>query len=134
MIYSQITIIGIKPLEYIPYARHYNPRFVYFLPTFWKSKTFFQGGFFRKLYPYVWLVFKSGFYSRAGYDGARTVVTLRCQMQIISWLFIPKHAKFQSLSSKHECKRSMHFGRPSSVLNAGRSLLSLIKFMIIPKK
>ena len=22
-------------LFYIPYARHYNPRFVYFLPTFW---------------------------------------------------------------------------------------------------
>ena len=25
------------------------------------------------LWPYVWLVFKSGFYSRAAYDGARTV-------------------------------------------------------------
>ena len=25
------------------------------------------------LWPYVWLVFKSGFYSRAGYSGARTV-------------------------------------------------------------
>ena len=42
------------------YARHYNPRFVYFLPTFWRSKTFFQGGFFRKFCLYVWLVFKSG--------------------------------------------------------------------------
>ena len=26
------------------------------------------------LWPYVWLVFKSGFYSRSAYDGARTVV------------------------------------------------------------
>jgi hypothetical protein len=26
----------------IPYTRHYNQRFVYFLPTFWKSKTFFH--------------------------------------------------------------------------------------------
>ena len=60
-------------LYYIPYARHYNPRFVYFLPTFWKSKTFFQGGFFRKFCPYVWLVFKSGFWSRAGYSGECTV-------------------------------------------------------------
>ena len=45
----------------LPYARHYNPRFVYFLPTFWRPKTFFQGGFFRKFCLYVWLVFKSGF-------------------------------------------------------------------------
>ena len=28
-----------------------------------------------ELWPYVWLVFKSGFYSRAAYDGARTVTT-----------------------------------------------------------
>ena len=26
---------------HIPYARHYNPRFVYFLPAFWRPKTFF---------------------------------------------------------------------------------------------
>ena len=45
---------------YLPYARHYNPRFVYFLPTFWRSKTFFQGFFFRKFCLCVWLVFKSG--------------------------------------------------------------------------
>ena len=44
----------------IPYARHYNPRFVYFLPTFWSPKTFFQGAFFLKFWPHVWLVFKSG--------------------------------------------------------------------------
>ena len=29
-------------LFYIPYVRHYNPRFVYFKPTFWRSKMFFQ--------------------------------------------------------------------------------------------
>ena len=58
---------------WIPYARHYNPRLVYFLPTFRKPKTFFQGGFVRKFCPYVWLVFKSGFWSRAGYSGACTV-------------------------------------------------------------
>ena len=54
--------------------RHYNPRFVYVLPTFWKSKTFFQGVFFRKFCPYVWLVFKSGFWSRAVYSGTCTVI------------------------------------------------------------
>ena len=58
---------------WIPYPRHYNLRFVYFLPTFWKPKMFFQGCFFRKFCPYVWLVFKSGFWSRAGYSGACTV-------------------------------------------------------------
>ena len=30
------------------------------LYTFWSPKTFFQGAFFLKLLPYVWLVFKSG--------------------------------------------------------------------------
>ena len=39
----------------IPYARHYKPRFVYFLLTFLSPKTFFQGDFFLKLLPYVWL-------------------------------------------------------------------------------
>ena len=51
----------VRKCKYILYARHYNPRFVYFLPTFWSSKTFFQGAFFLKIWPYVWLVFKSGF-------------------------------------------------------------------------
>ena len=40
--------------------RHYNPRFVYFLPTFKSPKTIFQRAFFFKFWPYVWLVFKSG--------------------------------------------------------------------------
>ena len=33
----------------IPYARHYNPRFVYFLPTFWSPKNVFSRGFFLKI-------------------------------------------------------------------------------------
>ena len=52
----------------IPYASLYNVRFVYFSPKF------FQGTFFLKFWPYVCLVFNSGFQSiRAGYDGACTV-------------------------------------------------------------
>ena len=39
----------------IPYARPYNLRFVYFLLTFWISFMHCD------LWPYVWLVFKSGF-------------------------------------------------------------------------
>ena len=35
-------------INYLPYASHYNPRFVYFLPHFRKPKTFFQGVFFVK--------------------------------------------------------------------------------------
>jgi hypothetical protein len=35
---------------------------------------FFQGAFFLKFWPYVWLVFSSGFKSREGYDGAHMVV------------------------------------------------------------
>ena len=34
---------------YITYARHYNPRFVYFLPTFWSPKTFLRGFFLKIL-------------------------------------------------------------------------------------
>ena len=74
----------------LPYARHYNPRFVYFLPTFWSPKTFFQGAFFVKFWPYVWLVFKSGFKSRAGYNGARTVLYHKCHIlkvfPLMNWL------------------------------------------------
>ena len=28
--------------KYLPYARHYDPRFVYFLPHFWRSKMVFK--------------------------------------------------------------------------------------------
>ena len=37
---------GNHKMQGIPYACHYNPRFVCFKPTFWRSKTFVQGGFF----------------------------------------------------------------------------------------
>ena len=43
-----------------------------FYPIFEGQKRFL-GAFFVKFWPYVWLVFKSGFKSRAGYSGARTV-------------------------------------------------------------
>ena len=38
-----------KCADVIPYPSHYNPRLVYFLPTFWSPKTFFQGAFFPKI-------------------------------------------------------------------------------------
>ena len=38
--------------------------------SFWSLKIFFQDAFFLKFLPYVWLVFQSGLFSRAGYDGA----------------------------------------------------------------
>ena len=41
-----------KP-PWIPYGRHYNPRLVYFLPTFWSPETIFQGDFFLKFCLYV---------------------------------------------------------------------------------
>ena len=44
-----------------------------FYPLFEVQKRFFKEFFFLKFWPYVWLVFKSGLKSRAGYDGARTV-------------------------------------------------------------
>ena len=40
---------------YIPYARHYKPRLVYFLPHFQRPFMYCD------LWSYVWLVFKSGF-------------------------------------------------------------------------
>ena len=41
--------------SYIPYARHYNPRFVFFLPPF-----LFEVRFILQT-TYVWLVFKGSF-------------------------------------------------------------------------
>ena len=48
---------------YIPYARHYKPRLVYFL--YWKTCLCFQGGFIRKFCPCVWLLFKSRLWWRS---------------------------------------------------------------------
>ena len=36
-------------MTYVPYVRHYNPWFVYFLPHFERSKTFFLRSFFHKI-------------------------------------------------------------------------------------
>ena len=35
----------------LPYTHHYNPQFLYFLPHFWKPKTFFKELFFIKFWP-----------------------------------------------------------------------------------
>ena len=68
------TFVSFLTEQSLGYARHYNPRFVYFLPTLlMKSKNVFQRTFFLKFCPYVWLVFKVIFWSRVGYDGGRTV-------------------------------------------------------------
>ena len=48
----------------LPYARHYKPRLVYFLPH---SQRPFM---YCDLWPYVWLIIESGFKSRAAYGGA----------------------------------------------------------------
>ena len=53
----------------VPYARHYNPRFVYFLPHF-----------------SVRSIIKSGFKLRAGYDGACSVNYYKTKATLkISW-------------------------------------------------
>ena len=49
-VYSQNTIssfeyVDLWPTIYLPYARRYNPQFVYFL----KSKNVFSRGFFLKI-------------------------------------------------------------------------------------
>ena len=56
---------------YIPYARHYNPRFVYFLPHFWRPKTFLRSCS-RKFLTLCTVSIQE----RAGYNGARTVYAL----------------------------------------------------------
>ena len=59
----------------IDHTRAFITRGLYtFYPLCEVQKRFFQGAFFLNVWPYVWLVFKSGFKSRAGYDGARTVL------------------------------------------------------------
>ena len=42
--------------HWLPDARHYNPRFFILFTHFLKSKNVFQGAFFLKFWPYVWLV------------------------------------------------------------------------------
>ena len=59
--------------NHIPYARHYNPQFVYFLPTFWSPKTFFQGAFFLKILALCMISIQERFLIKSVLDGARTV-------------------------------------------------------------
>ena len=63
----QFEISGLMNLIFsLPYARHYNPRFVYFLHTFGSPNwNVFQWAFFIKFWSYLWLVFKSGLQWRA---------------------------------------------------------------------
>ena len=64
----------------------YNLQFVY-------SSPHFGGGCFRKFCPYVWSVFKSSLYSRAGYDVLRTAVNLdkvRWEILIRATIEMPK--------------------------------------------
>ena len=55
-------------LSKLPYTQNHNPWLVYLLLHFW-----------RQFCPYVWSVFKRGLYSRAGYDGMRTLHFLKIQ-------------------------------------------------------
>jgi hypothetical protein len=86
---------------------------VYFLPTFWKPKTFYQGSFFKTFCPYVLLVFKSGFWSRAGYSGECKVYLfglkrpLHCIHTRDCSQFQSKNAQFQNKKKSrvtHELK------------------------------
>ena len=51
------------------------------------SKTF-QGAFFIKFWTYVQLVFKSGLWSRAGYDGKYTVFNLMILAILVQGLLV----------------------------------------------
>ena len=104
--------------------RHYNPRFVYFLPTFWSPKTFFQGAFFLKFWPYVWLVFKSGFQSRAGYSGARTVY-------ILEWPYLTSLA-WQILVVNKQDQRSIETANFMSVVELCREFQQVSSIVLFP--
>ena len=67
--------------KHIPHMGHYNPQLVYFLPTFWSPKTFFQGASFLSFWSYVWWLFKSNFKSRAVYSGTHTVFKIHWNIQ-----------------------------------------------------
>ena len=55
---SQVQLLGwAASFNCLQYVHHYNPRLLYLLPHFWSPFHCFQGGFFRKFCPYVWLVF-----------------------------------------------------------------------------
>ena len=49
-IFFQESLPHCNFLSWLPYSRHYNPQFAYFLPTFRRPFLCFQGGFFRKFW------------------------------------------------------------------------------------
>ena len=57
----QYKMYLVKTKCYTLYACQYNSQLVYFLHHFWSPLLCFQGGFFQKFCPYVWLVFKGSF-------------------------------------------------------------------------
>ena len=68
--------------NYIPYAHHYKPRLVYFYPIFENHFFVFKEAFSESS------VLMYGWYSRAGYDGARTEVKniVHSHFDLVSWL------------------------------------------------
>ena len=90
----QVHIKNLKNLQFI-LGISYRTRAIItrglytFYPVFKVQNRFFKGLFFLKFWPYVWLVFKSGFKSRAGYNGARTVVLTSFHLEFSSfWIFL----------------------------------------------
>ena len=61
-----------------------------FYPIFEDHFFVFKEVFFTKFFPYVWLVFKSGFSSRSGYDGVRTVYLKNALSPLFSLTFFVK--------------------------------------------
>ena len=50
----------------LPNARHYNPRFIYFLPTFRSPKTFFKFFFLKILLRSSWVNIQERFLIKSG--------------------------------------------------------------------
>ena len=65
---DSISVIELS--KKIPYARHYNPRFVYFLPSFYIEERFIlQTSYVLKIKPKI-----RGLYTRAVTDQERVIV------------------------------------------------------------
>ena len=110
MVYSAVYISKVKiakegpsrldliAMIKLPYARHYKPRLVYFLPHF-SLRFIFKSGYIadnlctKKLY--VFKKVKSGFKSRAGYNGECTVIKTRNQR---GYKFVLREVHLASLS------------------------------------
>ena len=96
-------------LQCIPYARHYNPRFVYFLPTSWSSFMYCD------LWPYVWLVFKSHtcknlipmVVTRTMANSIKNHALLMCRIWKMGWNLLLAKIFFEFHARVQKC----HFGR-----------------------